>query len=147
MALETAFASKLVQPLHSVMRRHRRFLRFLVVGFVNTVFGYSLFALIYFATGRHNIAIVIATTLGVLFNFFTTGRIVFGNRNAWAIVPFVLSYVLALGLNIWLLDILVRLGISALVAQALCLPAVVATSYLVNARIVFRNRDDALNPP
>jgi putative flippase GtrA len=117
-----------------------RFLRFLVVGAVNTLFGYAMFALLYLATGMHNAAVVGATALGIVFNFFTTGRIVFGNRSWRAFLPFVAAYGIALGLNLVALNLLLLAGVPPLVGQAISLPVVVVSAYLLNAHLVFRNR-------
>lgn len=119
---------------------HERFLRFLVVGAINTLFGYAMFALLYLATGMHNVAVVAATALGIVFNFFTTGRIVFGNRSWRRFLPFVAAYGFALGLNLVVLNLLLLGGVTPLVGQAICLPVVVISAYLVNARLVFRDR-------
>ncbi len=115
-----------------------RVFRFLVVGGFNTAFGYAVFALIYFVTNDHRVAIVLATLVGVAFNFFTTGRIVFKNNSARAAIPFVMGYCVILGLNLLLVELFVSLGAGALVAQALAMPFVVVASYLFNALVVFR---------
>ena len=120
-----------------LFRRHR-LLRFLLVGGVNTLFGYTIFAAAYVLTGDHRLAVAASIVLGVLFNFVTTGRIVFGSRSGRALIPFILAYVFALVLNVVLLDLLLRIGLNAFVGQALCLPVVVVTAYLINARFVFR---------
>jgi putative flippase GtrA len=115
-----------------------RFGRFLVVGALNTGFGYAIFALLYVATSSHRFALVTATIAGVVFNFFTTGRLVFASRNARRFVPFVAGYVIALGINFVLLEILLRLGIDPLLGQIISLPIVVLATYAINARLVFR---------
>ena len=118
--------------------RHRRLLSFLAVGLLNTAFGYSVFTLLFVVTQHRNGALVVATLLGILFNFFTTGRIVFGNRTWRTLIPFVLAYGVALAFNLVVLNLLVALGIGTLIAQAVSLPVVVVVSYLINARLVFR---------
>lgn len=115
----------------------RRFLRFLVVGVLNTAFGYGVFALVYLATGSHRIAIVVATMAGVVFNFMTTGRLVFDNRRLRAFLPFILGYAVTGGLNIVIVDLIVAAGVGALWAQLVALPVVVLTSYAINDRVVF----------
>lgn len=127
----------IVESARALLARWR-FGRFLVVGAGNTLFGYSVFAILFLLTRQHQLAIVVATIVGAVFNFFTTGRLVFKNRDAWAIVPFLTGYGVALGCNVLLLEGLVRLGVDALLAQAVSLPLVVITSYLINARLVFR---------
>lgn len=124
-----------------------RFLRFLVVGVLNTAVGYGLFAAVYLATGRHRVAIVIATVLGVVFNFFSTGRLVFGSRRLRAFVPFVLGYVVTCGLNILLVDGLLLAGVSPVLGQLVALPPVVLLSYQINHRLVFRTARRGASPP
>lgn len=119
-----------------------RFVRFLVVGVGNTLFGYAVFALIYAASGSHRAAIILATIIGVVFNFFTTGRLVFDSRSLAKLVPFVLGYGIVLALNLALVEILLRLGVNAFLAQLISLPAVVGASYVINARLVFRPDPD-----
>jgi putative flippase GtrA len=127
-------------PMRSklVAVRDMRFARFLVIGVFNTIFGYGVFALVYLATGVPTLAIVLATGIGVLFNFMTTGRVVFGNRDARAIIPFVMGYAVTMAINIALVDAFLAAGINALAAQAFSLPIVVGASYLINAHLVFR---------
>ena len=61
-----------------------RFFRFLLIGAVNTIFGYGVYALLIFLRCDYKIAALAGTVLGVLFNFLTTGRIVFGTRTIFS---------------------------------------------------------------
>jgi putative flippase GtrA len=118
-----------------------RFVRFLAVGVLNTAFGYSVFAAFYLLSGgMHRTAITVATMIGVAFNYFTTGRLVFANRGLSALIPFVAGYAVVLVLNILAVDLLMGAGLNALTAQLVCLPAVVLCSYLINDRLVFSGR-------
>lgn len=56
-----------------------RFARFLIIGALNTLFGFGVFYLLLLAHLRPGPALAVATVLGVLFNFMTTGRVVFEN--------------------------------------------------------------------
>jgi putative flippase GtrA len=113
--------------------------RFIAIGIVNTIFGYAVFTGLFLLSGNHRLSIVCATIIGIIFNFFTTGRIVFKNVDNRLIPRFVGGYAISLATNLVLLEILVRLGVGALVAQVICLPPVVVLTYFVNARLVFRN--------
>jgi putative flippase GtrA len=117
--------------------------RFVLVGGLNTVFGYGVFATVYLLTHHRLGALVTATVLGVTFNYFTTGRLVFASKGggARAIVPFVLLYGVLLLVNAPLLEGLVRIGLPTLVAQALVIPFMAALSYLINRYWVFRPRE------
>lgn len=118
----------------------KEFFSFLKVGVLNTIFGYGVFALIYLVTSQPNFSIITATIIGVVFNFFTTGRIVFGNQKNSILVSFIFGYFVTLSLNIVLLNVLLEFGLNCLIAQALLLPITVVLSYLINSRIVFRSR-------
>ena len=54
-----------------------RLVRFLVIGAVNTAFSYVIYALLVLIGLHYSLATLISTILGIIFNFFTTGRIVF----------------------------------------------------------------------
>jgi len=135
-----SWARVAVRLIRRHMRRHAQFIKFIQIGIVNTMFGYGIFALCFLATRWPQLSAVVATVVGVLFNFFTTGRLVFGSRAMSALGPFVLGYVVTLSLNLVLLDAMLGLGVGALLAQALILPITVTLNYLVNSRIVFRTR-------
>ena len=115
----------------------RRFIRFLAVGVINAAFGYGLFAAFYLLTRAPTLALVLATAGGIVFNFFSTGRIVFANTRALAFPFFAVGALAALALNIGLLDGLIRLGLHPLVAQLCALLVVVPISYAINALLVF----------
>ena len=119
-----------------------RFVRFLFVGVGNTIFGYAVFAGIYFVMNDHRIAIIGATAIGIIFNFFTTGRVVFGSQSLRAAIPFIVGYAVVLGLNLLLSEAFIILGLHPMLAQATSLPFVVLASYFINAKIVFRARHD-----
>lgn len=121
--------------LRSVLKP--RFARFVTIGLINTLFGYSVFAGLLLISGQRTPSLIGATTIGVIFNFFTTGRFVFDNRSLHKLIPFCMAYMLALSFNIVLLDILTLAGVDALLGQAVCLPVVVVVSYVVNAWLVF----------
>ena len=57
------------------MRRTQiQFVKFLLVGALNTAFGYGIYALLIWFGLRPFLAVGLATVLAVLFNFQSTGR-------------------------------------------------------------------------
>lgn len=114
-----------------------RFLRFLAVGVGNTAFGYAIFAASYLILDSYRTAIVIATAIGVLFNYVTTGLIVFANRGIRALGPFIVGYAAVCGANILLVDGLVAVGPKPLLAQLIALPFIAVLSFIINDRIIF----------
>jgi len=121
-----------------LVRQPPRFAKFVVVGCVNAVVSYSTFGLALFLTHADNLSVVISWCVGIAFNFFSTGRLVFGNRDLSRAGPFVLSYAVCMGVNLALINALHVVGLGGLIAQAICLPVVVVVSYVINSRLVFR---------
>jgi putative flippase GtrA len=118
----------------------RRFARFLAVGLLNTAFGYALYAGGLFLGLRPEVALLVATVLGVCFNFLTTGRLVFADRDQNRIVRFVLAYAVSYLFNVAMLRGLLAVGASPLVAQALVLPLMVVLTFVLMRAFVFRER-------
>jgi putative flippase GtrA len=76
------------------------FLRFLVVGVCNTLFGYAIFAGLIFFHIHYAIAMFFSTIVGIVFNFFTTGRMVFKNKKNSLFFKFIFIYGVVYLLNI-----------------------------------------------
>lgn len=118
--------------------KERLFVRFLAVGLLNTLFGYGVFGLLVVAGLAPEVALLIATVLGVLFNFVTTGRMVFASRD-WRRLPFFAAiYGITYLVNLAGLRGLMVLGVGPLIAQAILLPLVVLLSFALNKLLVFR---------
>src|SRR5512141_497211 len=95
-----------------------RFVRFLLVGALNTVFGYSVFAVLVIIGVHYAIAALVSTVLGVLFNFKTTGRLVFSSRDNHMLIRFVGVYAISYVVGVFLLRASVALSINVLLASA-----------------------------
>lgn len=117
-----------------------QFLRFLVVGVLNTIVGYLLYIIGLWIGLSYQIALICSTILGVTFNFFTTGRIVFQNTTLGKMIGFFAVYGIMLVVNLILLTLLVRSGMSKALGQAVLLPLVVTISFLLNKYLVFGRR-------
>ncbi len=115
-----------------------RFVRFLLVGGLNTAFGYGVFALLVLAGVHYAVAAFFSTVLGVLFNFRTTGRLVFGSRDDRLLFRFVLVYAITYFVGVGSLRVAKGAGVPVLLAAAvLQLPMSFFTFGLQRA-IVFR---------
>lgn len=115
----------------------RRFLTFLAVGGLNTLVGYAIFAGLILLGVFVPAAVVISTILGILFNFLSTGRLVFGSRRGSLLPRFIAVYAVQMGLNIGAINALERVGVGPLVAGALVLPPLAIFTYLAMRRFVF----------
>lgn len=117
-----------------------RFLRFLVVGGLNTAFGYGLFYLLLRLSGSAMFALTLGTILGVLFNFVTTGSLVFRALERHRLIRFFGVYGIVYLYNAAGLTILQAMGVDPALGGLLLLPGAVAISYLLNRAFVFAAR-------
>jgi|SRR5208283_2308815 len=116
----------------------KRFIRFILVGILNTGFCYSLYALLIFLGLRFDLAILIATILGVLFNFKTTGTLVFNNRQKNLILRYFGAYSIIYLLNVLLVWLMLKSDISSYLAQAFAMPVLAVLSYVLQRDFVFK---------
>ena len=114
-----------------------RMLRFLLIGGVNTLFGYCAYAVLLFVGLHYAAAALLGTVAGVVFNYFTTGGLVFEHLSRGALVRFVLTYVGIYLVNVAGLAALVRLGVDAYVGGLVLILPMAGVSYLLMSRFVF----------
>lgn len=112
-------------------------MRFLLVGGLNTLVGYALFALFIWAGLRYPIAIGLATVLGVAFNFQSTGRLVFGGARRSQLLRFVAAYTMVYLVNIGAVALLLRAGLNVYLANALVILPLALIAFLLQRRFVF----------
>jgi putative flippase GtrA len=115
----------------------RRFVLFLLVGGLNTLVNYVFF-IAFVTLGLYQVAAVIgATALGILFNFFSTGRIVFGSGKLGLLPRFIGVYLVQCALNILLLRAIVGMGVHLLLAEAIILFLLAIGTFFAMRRFVF----------
>ncbi|NTY36616.1 MULTISPECIES: GtrA family protein [Burkholderia cepacia complex] len=112
-------------------------LRFLVVGGLNTLVGYSLFAVLTYAGLAYPVAIGLATIGGVLFNFQSVGRLVFDGAPRSRFWRFVGVYCVIYLLNLGGVRLLLGLDANIYIANALTLLPLSVIAFILNRRFVF----------
>jgi len=114
-----------------------RFIKFLFVGIINTIFGYSIFATLIILRLDYQYALLLATICGVMFNFKTIGTLVFKTKNNELIFRFIGVYCLIYILNVELIKIINSFGINILISQAMLVLPLAVISYVLNKKFVF----------
>ena len=114
------------------------FLKFVLVGVINTIFGYSCYALFLFLGLHYAICVILSTILGILFNFKTTGVIVFNSNDNTKIVKFVINYAIICLLNIILLKIAKMYGFNLYYAGFFATIVCAFISFLICKNWVFK---------
>lgn len=103
---------KLVKyPIGLLQKIENKFIRFLIVGVINTGFGYFLFLFFLWIGFHYSLALLFSQILGILFNYKTTGYIVFENKTNRLIFQFFIVYSIIYLINVGELFLLKRTSI------------------------------------
>lgn len=119
----------------------RKIIKFLSAGILNTVFGYSVYAVLLFIKVPYLVALFVATVAGVIFNYISFGRMVFNGHGGWFVFgKFVIAYALIYGANAALLRVLmVDFLLNPYLGQAICIPITILLSWLLMNYWVYKN--------
>jgi len=127
-----------------------QFIRFILVGLVNTAFSYSIYAFFLYLGFNYAIANLLSLLFGILFSFKTQGRFVFGNSDNRLFWRFFFGWAVIYLATITLIGQLIDRGLDAYVSGALAIPFSTAMSYLTQKYFVFRSpqpRAQSMNNP
>lgn len=134
---------RIIEILETRLKRYEkiipiRFLLFLIVGGVNTLFGYGIFALCIFFKFHYAFASVVSTVLGVLFNFKTTGIIVFKNKDNTLLFKFFMVYAISFIIGLIYLYYMNQLNISNYLSGAIWILPGASIAYTLQRIFVFK---------
>ena len=118
-----------------------RFIKFIIVGVINTLFGYSIYALFILLNFHYSIAALLANIIGVLFNFKTIGKIVFKNYDNALIFKFIGVYIVTYFLNVGFLKILDMFMVDMFLAGAVLVLPMAVISFILNKKFVFKEQE------
>jgi putative flippase GtrA len=125
--------------------KHQTKIRFLIVGGINTLFGWSAFPAIYFLTlaarWHYLIVLVITQVICITFSFLTAKFFVFRTRGNFVaeFAKFCTFHASYFALNIIILPILVEVvKINPVIGQFGFAVAVVLSSYFWHSKITFK---------
>lgn len=133
--------SKCCGLLSRLTRLPEQFIRFLIIGAINTAFAYGLYALFIFAGCHYALAVLLSTVIGVFFSFKTFGNFVFANPNNGLIFKFFAVYAGCYLLNVGILKTLTGAGVKNLYLAGLISSFLVAmVSFFLNKFVVFKKK-------
>jgi putative flippase GtrA len=115
----------------------KQFVRFMLVGGFNTVFGYSLFAVLIWFNLPYPVAIGLATLGGIALNFQTTGRLVFGGAPLSRATRFVAVYGVVYVLNVAGVAAMLGLGLGVYMANGVVIIPLALVTYVLQRKFVF----------
>lgn len=123
----------------------KRLILFFLVGGVNTVFGYSLYALLIYLNLHYALASLLSTIGGVLFNFKTTGVIVFKNHNNRLLFRFIGVYTVTYLFNVGGLKIFSIYNANMYLAGAVLVLPMALLAFILQKKFVFGGEQDEVN--
>jgi putative flippase GtrA len=123
--------------LSQVMQRYRRFFRFLLVGGLNTLFGFTVYTCFIVLHSPTWLALIGGNIAGMVFNFFTTGHFVFLDISPGRIPRFAIVYLAIYYANLELIGVVNRYTHNAIVSQACLTPLFAVLSYVLLSSWVF----------
>ena len=122
--------------LHLFMRA--QFLRFLIVGGINTAFAYGVFSLGLFIGLHYAVASLTSIILGMFFSFFTQGKLVFKSNKPEELLKFLGVATVMYLVHAGLLKVASTFGIDLYLAGAVLTVPLALLSYVLNKHLVFR---------
>ena len=114
----------------------RRFVKFIIIGVLNTLFGYAVFALLVILNVPPQPALALAFVIGVIWNYWTHARLVFDQQGLSRLPAYAASYLLIYGLNSGGLALTLQAGSSPLMAQAVLAPVAAVISFFVISKVL-----------
>ena len=131
--------NKLIYFISRITKIEEQFIKFLFVGFLNTVFGYLIYSFFIFIGFNYPAAIFFGTIIAVLFNFKTIGVLVFNNKKNSLLIKFIFVYTLIYIINILGIKIVVNcITPNLYIAGFILIVPMALLSYYLNKTIVFK---------
>ena len=115
----------------------KQIFNFILVGIVNTIFGYTVYAIFISFGFNYIISIFMATILGILFNFKTIGKYVFYSQKNSLILKFFSVYIIVFFINVLIIKISKTYGYNDYIAGLIALLPSASLSFVLNKYYVF----------
>lgn len=131
-----------VRLIRLILSRNR-FVRFLLAGCINTLFGFFAYSAAIFAGAAVWLALLAGIIAGIVFNFFSTGGYVFRMLSARLLPRFVACYFIIYFINFGLITLLLEWIKNAILLQLFITFPIAIFSYFLMSRFVFFNNEQS----
>jgi putative flippase GtrA len=115
----------------------KQFIAFLLVGGINTLFGYGVYAFFIFIGFHYLYASLFSRLLGFIFNFFTMGKLVFKKLDIKLIKKFIIFNIITYFLFIILIKLFSLWNINVYISGLIASGFMAILSYVINKYLVF----------
>ena len=121
-------------------------IRFILTGVLNTIFGYIVYAALLRFNLHYALAAWFALIIGVVFNFFTFGRLVFRTSLSGRFTRFLMAYVAMYFVYVGTIRICLACGIGTYIGGLIAIGPVGISSFVLNRVFVFPAPKNAGGP-
>jgi putative flippase GtrA len=129
-------ARKMTSDSIILIIKGNRLVKFILVGLLNTAFGYSIFAIAILLGSPPQLALVLQFFVGCVWNYFMHARLVFEHDGYRQMPLYFLAYISIYFVNAVTLALIIRAGATPLLAQAILTPFIAVLSYLLISKIL-----------
>lgn len=121
---------------------NKKFIKFIIIGMINTLFSYVFFVVIFWFIPNKEIALTLSFIVAILFNYFTVSSYVFKDNINWVkLILFFGVYLLLYVINLIHLYIFVDyLKYDVYIAQFITLFYLPVISFFLNNKYVFTQK-------
>ncbi|WP_129101905.1 GtrA family protein [Arcobacter sp. F2176] len=121
-----------------------KFIKFIFVGVLNTIFSYIIFVLIFYFSNNKEVTLTLSFVIAIIFNYLMISKYVFDDKKAlYKLLKFFLVYLLLYIVNIVHLKVTVDFyGLNVYLAQFLTLLYLPLLSFYINNKYVFIKNGD-----
>lgn len=123
----------------------KQIFNFILVGILNTLVGYALYALFIYLGFEYILSVLFATVLGVMFNYKTIGKFVFYEKSNNSIVKFALVYLIVFIVNISVIKIFKIYDFNDYISGFFAIIPASIVSFVLNKFYVFKGNKNEVN--
>lgn len=116
----------------------KQIVNFILVGIINTIFGYFIYVLFIYIGFNYILAVFFATILGVLFNFKTISKYVFESNDKKLFFKFIFVYSIVFIVNIFLIKYFKLFSMDEYLAGFLSIGPIAILSFILNKFFVYK---------
>ncbi len=116
-----------------------KFIKFIFVGILNTIFSYFIFVVIFYFTNNKELTLSLSFVIAIIFNYLMMSKYVFSDKKAFGkLLKFFLVYIVLYIVNIIHLKVCVDIyDFNVYFAQFLTLLYLPLLSFYLNNKYVF----------
>lgn len=120
------------------LNKHVAFVKFLIVGGLNTAFSYGIYALFIFVGLNYLLASALSFVISIIVSFKMHGKFVFSDRPNRSFYVYAFSWLVIYFVNACSLVLLVSHGMSSYVAGIVLIPPISVFAFLIMKYVAFK---------